>query len=193
MATNSEVKESPHLHYLKSCKTQGILPIPYGISETKDKSKNIILKNVSMGDKYAEAFSNILPFKQTGYTLNLSNNRLSQKGADHILEKVNSHISKLDISFNPNVKALNFEKLITDFTFRLTAINLEGNNIGDNLVIKLNEAVRARPLMKTMNLSKNLITNKGAKSLADLLRDNISIVALYLKWNNIKANGGVYL
>lgn len=67
MTKQNTFKESAHLNYLKSCENQGIVPIPYGISKTRGKSRNIILNNISMGDKYAEAFSQILPFKQTGY------------------------------------------------------------------------------------------------------------------------------
>jgi len=40
-----------------------------------------------MGDDYADAFSQFLPFKKVEYNLSLSNNRLSQKGADKIMSR----------------------------------------------------------------------------------------------------------
>lgn len=111
--------------------------MPYGISHKKDSANELGLNNLLMGDKYAEALSKILPFKQNGFTLSLRNNRLSQKGADTIVEKLNKHVTKLDFSFNPNIKTLNFNKLIVNMEFALTSLSLEGNSIGDNNVIKL--------------------------------------------------------
>lgn len=181
------------LAYLRSCKEQGILPIPYGIAKNKEGSRNIKLNNISMGDSYAEAFSHILPYKQSGFTLSLSNNRLTQEAANNIVEKLNKNIHKLDISFNPSVKFINVDKLVKNYNFRLSALNLEGNNAGDNLVVKLAEAIAARPMMKTLNLAQNMITNKGAIAIAELLKENDTIVALYLKWNYIKAKGAAAL
>ena len=67
------MKDSPHFAYIKSCKDQGIVAIPYGIGKGngKDNEKNICLNNISLGDEYAEALSKILPFKQSGFTLSL--------------------------------------------------------------------------------------------------------------------------
>lgn len=43
--------------------------------------------------------------------------------------------------------------------------------------------------MESLNISSNLITNKGAASIAAMLRDNSSLVALFLRWNNIQSRG----
>jgi len=106
---------------------------------------------------------------------------------------LNKYITNFDISHNPNVKSLNFSKLITDMSYNLTNLNIEGNNMGDNIVVKLCDAILERPVMKILNLSQNMITNKGAWSLAELLKYSESIEALYLKWNFIKGRGGAKL
>lgn len=193
-SSDEEKSEDHYINYMKTCKEKGILPKAYGInSRTKSKPKHFKLNNASMGDQYAEAFSQILPFKNSGYTLSLSNNRLSQKGVDFIFEKMNSNIRKLDISNNPHVKHINTHKLITDYNTKLTALNVEGNQTGDNLVVKLAEAIIVRPILKILNLSENLITNKGAIVIAEMLKENNSLIVLQLRWNYIKSKGGVAL
>ena len=185
-----KMKESPHLAYIRSCEEKGIVPIPLGTRKDKNEIDGVVLNNISMGDEYAEALSQILPFKQTGFSLSLSNNRITQKGADKIVEKLNQNISSLDFSFNPNIKYLNFKKLISNRSFKLTKLNLEGNQMGDNVVVKLSNAIIGKPGMQVLNLSQNMITNKGALSLAELIRYTHSLQALYIKWNFIKARGG---
>ena len=153
-------KEIPHQSYIKACVEQGIVPIPYWIKANKTKIHDISLNNISMGDNYAKAVSHLLPQIDSKFTLSLSNNRLTQKGADFILEKVNSHIQKIDMSFNPNVRVFNFEKFILNQNFMLREFSIEGNNVGDNFIIKLCEAIYSRPLMQCLNLAQNAITNK---------------------------------
>ena len=94
-----------------------------------------------MGDAFAEAYADTLPFKGTKSTLDLSNNRLSQKGATAILKKMSKSIQNLDLSNNPSVKDLDVRLLITDYKIKLKQLNIEGNNVGDNLVIKLCNAI----------------------------------------------------
>lgn len=43
--------------------------------------------------------------------------------------------------------------------------------------------------MQSLNLSHNLITNKGASAIAEMLLENTSLDALFLKWNNIQPKG----
>ena len=78
-------------------------------------------------------------------------------------------------------------------TYNLTNLNIEGNNVGDNIVVKLCDTILERPVMRILNLSQNMITNKGAWSLAELLKYSGTIEALYLKWNYIKWRGGVQI
>ena len=99
--------------------------------------KDINMNNKMMGDHYAEALASILPNKKTEFTLSLSNNRLSQKGIDTIMEKMNSKVRKLDISYNSRIKYIDFSKLILDYDTKLTSLNIEENNFGDNIIVKL--------------------------------------------------------
>lgn len=119
----------------------------------------------------------------------MKNKFLSQKGADKILERIPKKVELIDLSYNPSVKDLNMDVLVFNYERKIREINLERNNVGDNLVIKLCHAIRDRPLMESLNLSHNLITNKGAQALAEMLEENISLYSLFLKWNNIHSKG----
>lgn len=48
-------------------------------------------------------------------------------------------------------------------------------------------------MIKNLNLSSCLITNKGAIAVAEMIRYNTRLEALYLKWNHIRAKGAVAL
>lgn len=100
---------------------------------------------------------------------------------------------KLDISFNPGIKFVDFDRLILKYDMVLTSLSFEGNGFGDNIVVKIAEAIGQRPLLKDLNLSQNMITNKGAIALANLLYENNTLVSLYLRWNFIKAKAAVAL
>lgn len=143
------------------------------------------LENMYIGDHFAQALAETLPYHESKYSLNLSQNRLSQKGANAILEKMSPAIQTLDLSYNPSVKDLDTALLIVDYNRKLKELNLEGNNVGDQLVIKLCDAIIERPLLESLNLSHNLITVKGAVALGNLLSDNESLTSLFLRWNNI--------
>ena len=43
--------------------------------------------------------------------------------------------------------------------------------------------------MEFLNLSHNLISNKGAVAIADMLGNTATLTGLYLRWNNIGAKG----
>lgn len=137
MTSNEKFKDSPHMAYLERCKEKGIVPVPYGMTKANASSKHLVLNNKSIGHNYADAFSEILPFRQTGFTLSLSNNRLTQESADKIVEKLNNFVHKLDLSNNSDINTLNFDKLIKTYSIRLTSLNVEGNGMGDGMIVKL--------------------------------------------------------
>jgi len=105
--------------------------------KNKELQTEISAENSMMGDEYAEAFAHTLQFKDSEYHLNLRNTRISQKGADMIIENMGSNVKKINFSYNPQVKNIN-----TNFLFRiqrvcLIELNIEGNKVGDGLVAKL--------------------------------------------------------
>ncbi|CAI2387670.1 unnamed protein product [Moneuplotes crassus] len=121
--------------------------------------------------------------------LDLQNKFLSQKGADKIIDKLPGKIEILNLSYNPSMKDLNMDSLIFNYEKRIKELNLERNNVGDSLVIKLCQAIRYRPLMECLNLSHNQLTSRSAEAIAEMLKENSSMHSLFLKWNNIHSKG----
>jgi hypothetical protein len=77
--------------------------------------------------------------------------------------------------------------------YKLRELNIEGNNVGDALTIKICEAMLERPLLESLNLSHNVISNRGALAIANMLKSNITLVGLFIRWNNIQAKGAAAL
>ena len=162
----------PHQSYIKACQEEGVVPIPYGIPQNKQTLQSVKLDNIVLGDSYAKAISYLLPEIDSKFTLSMSGNRLTQRGANYILDKVNHKVQKMDLSFNPNIKIVDFDKFIINPRITLKSLNIEGNNVGDNFVKKLADAIYQRPIMEWLNLANNMITNKGALALSNLLKDD---------------------
>ncbi len=47
--------------------------------------------------------------------------------------------------------------------------------------------------MKQLDLSNNLLTKRSGEMLAQVLKNNLALRELYLKWNQINGEGGAYL
>ncbi|CAI2385704.1 unnamed protein product [Moneuplotes crassus] len=187
---HSEEKDAPFFKYINLCKEKGILPIPKGFAQKKESIGEIDLNNSLMGDDYAEVFAETLKFKKNKYSLSLKNNRLSQESANKIVEHISSRVEKLDLSYNPLIKDLNTDALFKNLGGTLKELNLEANNVGDKLCEKISNCSQR---LEHLNLSKNLITKKGATSVAQILYKSCFIVCLNLSWNNIQAKGGMHI
>lgn len=185
---NENQRESPFLKYINLCKNKGILPIPCGFAQKRESLSVISLDHSLIGDEYAEAFAETLKYKKSDYSLSLKNNRLSQSAANKIIQNLGKSIISLDLSYNPLVKDLNTDFLFSHHGIQLKELNLEGNNIGDLLTQKISEYDHK---IEYFNLAKNLITNKGARFIAENLFSNRLLVCLNLSWNNIQTKGGI--
>ena len=166
------------------------MPVPVGFAQKRGKPTEISLNNSLLGEEYGEAFAHTLQYKYSDYCLKLRNNRLTQKAADTILENISYSLKKLDISYNPQVKDINTDFLFKRLKLDLVELNIEGNSVGDQLIIKLCESDLK---IKYLNFSRNLITNKGAMAIAYNLEANSILVGLDISWNNIQAKGAALI
>ena len=51
----------------------------------------------------------------------------------------------------------------------------------------------ARPKLKTLNVSKNYITDKSCPSIAKMIVDCYTLAELYVKWNKITCVGATMI
>ena len=63
---------------------------------------------------------------------------------------------------------------------KLIELDLEDNHLGDLNIANLCKAMHSNKQIKSLNFSKNLISNKGAFSISGLLKENKSLEVLIL-------------
>ena len=95
-------------------------------------------------------------------------------------------LNKLDVSYNPQIKDIDTDYLFHNLKVNLNELNIEGNNVGDQLIIKLCEWNHR---IKSLNFSRNLLTNKSGVAIANNLIQDKHIIAINLSWNNIQSRG----
>jgi len=107
--------------------------------------------------------------------------------------KENSRLLKrieiLDLSYNllsdDAIKKLC--EFINDTACELKEINLEGNNLGDKLVVQICDSVinYLADKLILLNFGRNQIGNKGALSMSQICQYCVNLKVLVLYWNNI--------
>ncbi len=88
--------------YLKECERSGIFPVDCGLTHRRNlSSKKYDIRNYEIGDDYAKALSKVIAKLDHLEVLNLSRNRLTEKGCLSIIENLNAaSLLELDLSQN---------------------------------------------------------------------------------------------
>ena len=135
-------------------------------------------------------------------TLNLSGNRIGDKGAAHLrdaLKDENCKLTVLDLSNNDigHKGAANLSDALKDANCKLTELHLAINSIGDlgKGAENLSDALKdANCKLTELNLAKSSIGIKGAAHLSDALKDaNCKLTELNLASNSIGDKGAANL
>lgn len=86
--------------YLEECEKSGILPADCGLTHRRNlSSKRYDIRNYEIGDDYACALSKVIAKLTHLEVLNLSRNRLTEKGALSVLKNINpTTLLELDLS-----------------------------------------------------------------------------------------------
>ena len=128
--------------------------------------------------------------------IHLSGNRLTSKGISPFLKTVKENrklfekIEILDLSFN-KLSGEAVKKLcefVNDVNCELKDINLEGNCLGDTAISNICDSISKyiSDKINVLNLGKNMISRKGALSVANLIHTCYNLRVLILCWNDIK-------
>lgn len=88
--------------YLKECEKSGIFPADCGLTHRRNlSSKRYDIRNYEIGDDYACALSKVIAKLTQLEVLNLSRNRLTEKGCLAVLKSLNPlSLLELDLSEN---------------------------------------------------------------------------------------------
>jgi Ran GTPase-activating protein (RanGAP) involved in mRNA processing and transport len=191
--------KTPSFEYIKACNSGMLVPNPLGLISRKGNENQLFLKNQKIGDNYLKALSEGLKYSDHLDELYLSSNRLTFYGVNPLMtsmqsnQKLSKMLRVLDLSFNKigseSVKKIvNF---IANENCELQRLNLEGNSIGDEMIIKLCESI-SRSLsgkLNYINFGKNLISDESAPALSNLIANCHIIEEMILCWNNLRNFG----
>jgi len=109
---------------------------------------------------------------------------------ENYLELIENRISTLDLSNVVEDRLELYDALKVNTS--LTSLNLSCNYLDDIFILFLSEILYKNKLV-TLDLSRNIITNSGCKTIAAALLSNTSLETLNLAYNEIEDRGAAYL
>ena len=187
--------DSPSFAFIKSCEKEKIVCNPLGLLKRWGDEGSLDMNNQHTGDNYVNCLSSSLKFVNHLNTLEMSNNRLTNKSIEKLFYNIKQNdnllrnLIKLNLSFN-NISEKGIENLINfieDKNCQLENLNLEGNNLGDknvnNLCNSISQFLGNR--LNTINLGKNKITKNSEQGLLSLTDKCSELVVLILRNNQI--------
>ena len=176
------LENSPNVAYLQETARRKLSPHPFGIMR-RGKESSIDLNGHSMGDNYAEAFSEGLQYNTFIEKVNLNNNRLTERGANSILTKLISHkLRELNLSNNKiGFNSINsLSEIVHKDSSVLSTLNLENIGLKEKSLAQLISSVKINTSINYLNLAKNSLNTNSAKLLKELLEENYTLKKLDL-------------
>ena len=151
---------------------------------------------MKLGKTYALAISNSMKHLQNLKVVDLPGNRFGEEGGAAILSSLADNVKSINLN-NNKIGSESLLKLVTwidnnPVRCLLEELSLENNNIGDSFVLTLTDSLmRSQAPIRTLNLSRNNITDAGAVYLSDILSTNYHMKNFKISWNKIKGRGGI--
>lgn len=187
---------SPNIPYLTNLQSNKLKPKTFGLIKKTGKETSIDIRLFSMGDRYANAFSQGLKTYSTLQNLNLKSNRLTDIGNEQILSTIDvKQLKRLNLAEN-QIGSKSLEKIIeivSKYDSRLKYLNLEKTCFGDFLVIGLCNILIFNKTLSKLILAKNNLSDRSAKYLRDVLAQNRTLKVLDLHWNNFRSIGATLI
>jgi hypothetical protein len=187
---------TPSFNLIKSLKENHLVPNPVGLVKRNGMDSSMNLNNYRLGDDYVTSLSSSLMLADHLSSINLSNNRLSDKGAVPLFDtfSLNSNLNKkimvIDLSYN-KLGREGISKLcdyIRSNECDLEHLNLEANSLGNELVIQVIDSLVNNLFYKLryINFGQNNIDDHVAPAIAQLIERCENLQALILYWNQIR-------
>ncbi|PKU41738.1 leucine-rich repeat-containing protein 74 [Limosa lapponica baueri] len=177
--------------YLEACRLMELVPVSHFIQNLTKPYIN--LNHHGLGPKGVKAIAIALVSNTTVTHLELADNCILAEGAMCIVEMLreNSCLQKLNISNNhlDTAGAEAIASLLLNNTSYLYALQLSGNNFGEEAAPYFAEALMGNGALKILNLSWNGIGNEGALALGEALKVNNVLVHLDISNNRISNEG----
>ena len=97
-----------------------------------------------------------------------------------------TQIRHIDISYNPRLTKKFYDalvKVMSDSFCMIERIEIEGNKVGDKTLQDLVRAIIYTQRLVYLNVSRNMIGDLGARSLALLIQECPKLRLLFLNYN----------
>ena len=148
-----------------------------------------------MTDEHANAIAEGIHRANYINKIILKNVGLRDNQALSIIRNMNKQVVRhLDISDNP-LLTKNFynelSEMLADSSIALERIEIEGNNVGDQVLHEMCKSMIEAKKIVYLNVSKNRITDAGARDIALLIQECPSLRLLFMHYNRILGFGGV--
>ncbi|NXN46464.1 LR74A protein, partial [Rhinoptilus africanus] len=177
--------------YLEACRLMKVVPVSRFIQNMAEPYIN--LNHHGLGPKGVKAIAIALVSNTTITHLELEDNRILAEGAICIAEMLreNSSLQKLNISNNhlDTAGAKAIASLLLDNMSNLHALQLSGNNFGEETAPHFAEALMGNYQVKELDLSHNEFSEKGGQLLGQMLASNTTLEILDLSWNHLRRKG----
>ena len=170
---------TPSWAFIKSSKEQMIIPNPLGLVKRNGDDRILGINNQRVGDNYMFALSNSLRYSDHLTSLEFSGNRLSSLGVSQLFLALNENknlsykLRSIDLSENHIGKneIQNLIKFLQDSKCNIEDLNLYGNLLGDENIIKIcdNLAKFVEYRLTTLNIGKNNIHDNCIDVLVEML------------------------
>ncbi|XP_045210659.2 leucine-rich repeat-containing protein 74A-like [Mercenaria mercenaria] len=145
-----------------------------------------------MGPEPAHYFAEVIQYSSFLTHVKIADNDLRSEGASIICNAIidNKMIICLDLSGNSFVEndGEHFEKLI-EKTDSLRELYLGHNELMDQGVRKISQALKSNVTLQVLDLSWNHIRLKGAEAIGEALEQNNSLLTVNLAWNGLHQDG----
>lgn len=159
----------------------------------------IIYSNQKVGDDYVKALSKGLRYSDHISSIELSANRLTFYGVNPLIKSIETNtdllkrLRNLDLSFN-KIGSQSVRKIMDyckNEDCELEELNLEGNNLGDHVIVDLSNTLNCylHEKVTLLNFGRNCLTDEACGPIANLLGNCFSLQTLMLQWNQIHNYG----
>ncbi|XP_014797184.1 PREDICTED: leucine-rich repeat-containing protein 74A [Calidris pugnax] len=177
--------------YLEACRLMEVVPVSHFIQNLTKPYIN--LNHHGLGPKGVKAIAVALVSNTVVTHLELEDNCILAEGAMCLVEMLqeNSCLQKLNISNNhlDTAGAEAIASLLLNNTSYLYALQLSGNNFGEEAAPYFAEALMGNYQVKELDLSHNEFSEKGGQLLGQMLASNTTLEILDLSWNYLWRKG----
>ena len=122
-----------------------MIPKALGLVKPTGSKSEINISNFSIGDNYASAFSGAVNKLTLIDSIDLSNNRLSNRGAISLLENTPTQLKRINLASNkitfPAYTAIS--KLLSEGGRNIKELILDNNKAGDSGAIEIAKALES--------------------------------------------------